>query len=218
LRAELSRLLLPILEAGVEQRLVQQPLVVAGVENDVGAEGAHLSGVRHLRAIKEVDPPQLEPVDAELCGRHVEQVLAGERRLVATRPAVCAAWGLVGQRDVRRAFVCREPVGPGQHGQRQVGDDDAVSSDVSTVVVPYLGAQAQQPVFIIEGRLEPVHLLAGMVGRHEVLGPVLDPLHRASGLAGEVGYQEVLGVELAPDAEASPRVGLLHADPVEGHT
>jgi hypothetical protein len=69
----------------------------------------------------------------------------------------------------------------------------------------------------VESRLEPVPLLAGVVGGHEVLLAILGPLHRAPDQACQVRHQEVLRVELAPHAEAAPRVGLFHADPAQGH-
>jgi hypothetical protein len=79
LSAQLSRFLLPAIKARVAQRLVQQPLVVAGVENHVGAKGRYRPDVWYFLTVEEVDSPQLKAVDAEFCGRDVEQVLAGER-------------------------------------------------------------------------------------------------------------------------------------------
>src|SRR3712207_2604252 len=140
-----------VLEAGLAQRLLQQAPVVPGIQDDVGAQGREPARVRYLRGVQEVDPPYLQAAHAELGGRYVEQVLAGERGLVAAGPAEGAARGLVGEHHVRRAPVRRDPVGPGEHRERQVSDDDAVRADIGAVVVPDLVAQTQEPVLLVEG-------------------------------------------------------------------
>ena len=49
-----------------------------------------------------------------------------------------------------------------------------------------------------------------MIGREEVLAPILDPLHGPVELASQRRDQQVFGIELAANAEAATRIGHLH--------
>ena len=60
-------------------------------------------------------------------------------------------------------------------------------------------------------------MLAGVVGRHEVLATVLDPLDGLAQLYGGEGYEEVFWVELAGDAKPAALVALDEMDAVLGH-
>src|SRR5688572_24420694 len=51
-----------------------------------------------------------------------------------------------------------------------------------------------------------------MIGRKEMLAPVLDPLHGAVELARDGRYQEVLRVEFAANAETASRIRHIHDD------
>jgi hypothetical protein len=54
--------------------------------------------------------------------------------------------------------------------------------------------------------------LARVVGRHQVLAPVLDPFDGTADMTGCERDQKVLRVELAAHAEAAADVGLDHVD------
>jgi hypothetical protein len=73
-------------------------------------------------------------------------------------------------------------------------------------------SQARDLAAVVEGGGDAVVLLAGMVRRHQVLGPVLGPLDRAAQPDGQPRDEEVLRVELAPDAEPAARVDGVHVD------
>ena len=162
--------------------------------------------MRQLVRPQQVAPPQLQAVDPQLPGRRVEQPLACEGALEAPRRAVGAARRLVREHDVRGALVGRDVVGPGQHAERQLGDDDPVRAQVGAVVVPQLVAQREQAVLLVEGGLEAVQLLARVVGGDEVLRAVLDPLDGSPERAREVRDEQILGVELPAHAEAAAGV------------
>ena len=72
--------------------------------------------------------------------------------------------------------------------------------------------QGQDPAGVVEGGGDAVVLLAGMVDRDQVLGPVLGPRDRAAEPASKPRAEEGLGLELAPDAEPAARVDAVHVD------
>ena len=57
-----------------------------------------------------------------------------------------------------------------------------------------------------------VDLIARMVGREQMLAPVLDPLDRALEAQRREARQDVLGIELAANAEAAADVALVEMD------
>ncbi len=161
---------------------------------------------------EKVAPAQLHPVDAEPVGRQVEQLLAHGRALEAAGCTVGAAGGLVGEHHPGPTGVGRHPVRAGQHGQRQLGNDDAVGADVAAVVVQDIVAQPQDRPLVVQGDLDAVVLLAGVVDRDEVLGPVLRPCHWSAQPLGQPRHEEVFGVELAADTESAAGVDMVHPD------
>src|SRR6516165_8785939 len=66
-----------------------------------------------------------------------------------------------------------------------------------------LVVEGEDPALTIDRRADPMALLAGVVGGHQVLAPVLDPLDRAPEAQCSEGDQYILGIELAADAEAA---------------
>jgi len=153
-----------------------------------------------------------DPVNAQLGGRDVEQVLAGRGALEPAGCPVGAARGLVGQRHVDPAVVGGYPVRTGQHGDGELGDRDAVRAAVRAVVVQHVVGECQQVPVRVEGRRHPVRLLAGVVDRDEVLGPVFCPADRPAAGHRQPRDQEVLGIELAPDPEPAAGVNRVHVD------
>ena len=69
-------------------------------------------------------------------------------------------------------------------------------------------AHPADPPVALEGHLDRVLHLAGVVGRHQVLPAALQPADRAAEPQGRERDQDVLGVELATDAEAPAHVDL----------
>ena len=68
----------------------------------------------------------------------------------------------------------------------------------------------------VKANLDVVVLLPGVIGRHQMLPAILDPLHRPPEAHGRPGDHEVLGVELAADAEAASHFELHEVDEVFG--
>ena len=75
----------------------------------------------------------------------------------------------------------------------------------------------KQRAVLARGDLQLAVHLPRVVGGHQVLAPVLDPLDRPTELHGGVGHQVVFRVELAADSEAAAHVGLHEVDAVLGH-
>ena len=197
---------------GFGDRGREQGRVVAGVQDQVGAEGADRALVRHLGPGQQVPLAHGDRVDAELGGGHVEQVLARGRALEPAGRPVGAARGLVGQHHPDPPPVGGHAVRAREHGRGELGDRDAVGAAVGAVVLDDVVGQAQDPAAGVERGRDAVILLPGVVHRHQVLGPVLGPLDRAAGFHGEPGDQEVLGVELAAHPEPAARVDRVHPD------
>jgi hypothetical protein len=99
---------------------------------------------------------------------------------------------------------------------RQQRRQDALRPNVCTVVAPGAVAKRQKCSVGRRGHLDLVHLLARVVGRDEVLVPVLDPLHRPANTARCKRDQVVLGIELAADPEGASDVHLDEPDRFDG--
>ena len=73
---------------------------------------------------------------------------------------------------------------------------------------------------IVPSRRTPISdvviLLPRVVGRHQVLAAVLDPLHRTAQAHRRPRHHEVLGIELAAYAEAAAHLELDEVDQVLG--
>jgi len=104
---------------------------------------------------------------------------------------------------VDRRLVGGQAVRAGEDAERDVGDEDARRPEVAALVVPDLVAENEQPPVVAEGALDVVGLFPRVVGGHEVLRAVLDPLHGPAGRDCEVSDQEVLREEVAADAKAA---------------
>jgi hypothetical protein len=86
-----------------------------------------------------------------------------------------------------------------------------MGADVGALVVPELVVDCEQPSVAVDARLDPVGLLARVVGADQVLAPVLDPFDRAPEPQRRDADQHVLRIELAADAEAAADMRLVHA-------
>ena len=106
-------------------------------------------------------------------------------------------------------------VGPEQLGAGDDRDDQAVG-DVGPVVVPELHRQPAQPAVVVVPDPDVVQLPALVGAGHEVLAPVLGPLHRLPEPLGRPRHEHLLrpGVHDL-DAETAADVGRHHLDPVD---
>jgi hypothetical protein len=76
--------------------------------------------------------------------------------------------------------------------------------------------QGHDPPVAVEPDLRVVPLLARVIRRHEMLAPILDPLHRPREAHRGPRDQQVFGVELAPHAEPAAHLQLDEVDQVLG--
>jgi hypothetical protein len=202
--------------AGDLQRLIERrPVVAAVVDVLLGQRGA-ADLVGHLGRRDEVAPSQLDGVDAEPGRGHVEQALAHERPLVAPGPPIGSGRGLVGEHAVGHARVVGNPVRPGHQGRGQLGHDHPVGADVGAEIGQEVVDEGHDAPLPIEADLDVVILLARVVGGHQVLAAVLDPLDGTVQAHGRPRHDQVLRVELAAHAEAAADLQLHELDQVLG--
>ena len=165
-----------------------------------------------LAALDQVLAAELDAVDAEIGGDHVDHPLQEEIGLEAARPAIGADRRLVGHPERRVDLDVRHAVRPGHELRDVARADRAVGPHVGAHVGVDLAADRQDGAVARAGDLEVALLLAGVVHRHQVFAAVLDPFHRALDVARRERDQEILGIELAARAVAAADVVLDHLD------
>ena len=167
---------------------------------------------RHLRCGDEVAAPDIRRINAKIGGCDVDQALAEEIRLHASGTAVGSRGRLVRDMSVDRARKVRNPIRPRQKlpatRRRRAARAAGIGSDIDRD----LATQADDDALPIAGDFQIAGGFAGMVGRQEVLAPVLDPFHGAIESARDGGDQEVLRVEFTANAEAASGIRYLHND------
>ena len=90
------------------QELVEQARIVAGVLDDVGAEGVEFAAERHRRFRDEIAAPDRDRVEPEPVGDRVDEPLAHKTRLETAGRAIGAARRLVGQPHMADRTVGRD--------------------------------------------------------------------------------------------------------------
>ena len=195
------------------QGAVEGAGVVAAVVDGVPSVQPGRAGVvGHFAGGDQVATAEFRRVEAQVSGHQVQQTLADEGALEEAGSAVGARTHLVGHHTVDRGMEVGDPVRPGHHHGGEGGDDAAVGADIGSHVAVDRGAQPQQRAVVAGRDLDLAEHFAGVVGRGQVLHPVLHPLHRASQPEGCEGDEEVLGVEFAAHAEAASHVRLDEVD------
>ena len=99
--------------------------------------------------------------------------------------------------------VGRHAIRTRQHRRREIGDRGRVGAHIAALVVKEFDIDAQNAARAVDRGSHLVPLLARMVGRDQVLAPVLDPFHRPAEPQRCETDQHVLGIELAANAEAA---------------
>ena len=207
----LQRLLL--VPAEFAQRAREGRVVVAGVELGLALIGHELAGrERQFRFGDQVLAAELHRVECEVTRHHVEQPLAEEVRLEAAGRPHGADRGLVGHQDIDREGDVADAVWARQELRRLGGNDAAVGADVGAHVAVDVAPHPEDRTVARAGDLDVAIDLARVVGRHQVLAAILDPLHRPAGETSRERDEKILRIELAAHAEATADIGLQHVD------
>ena len=108
--------------------------------------------------------------------------------------------------------VGRHAVRTRQDAGRHVHDARRVGADIGALVVEIAVVDGEDDAVVVDRGADPVQLLARMIGRDQMLAPVLDPFHRAVEPLGGDADQHVLGIELAANAEAAADMRFVDVD------
>ncbi|CAB4835458.1 unannotated protein [freshwater metagenome] len=168
---------------------------------------------REIGCRDKVAEPHVDWVETEVVGDRVEQPLARER-LGFPRTAIRDVAALVRREHPRvEAHVLYRVRTREQHAHER-GDDRAgqCAKRIGALVDAHLYLQRADATVEIDGRHHVQALVARMARRGQVLGAVLDPLHRRAELARGVPDQDLLAhrVRLLPERAAD--VGAANRD------
>ena len=203
-----------LLVAGGVERHPQRRGVVAGVVLPAG-----LRGVGELLRLDQVLHPQLGRVHTEVVGQDIDHPLHEVDGLGDAERAGVGhpARRLVGV-DGRDLAVGRlEVVAAGEDREEPGRELGRLGGGVEGAVVGDRRRPQGQDLAIAGGGDLAVHVVvAGETRRHEVLGPVLHPLHRRPGDDRGHHHADVAGVDRHLVAEPAAEVGRDHLDLVLG--
>jgi hypothetical protein len=183
---------LPVIEPGqlhgrVEHPTGRHPLVE-------GQAGDH--GRREFVGADQVAPPDLGPGEAELPGDDVEHPLADEG-LDLPRPPVRDVGRLVGEQDPAVELQGRDPVGAGEHGAGDQGNQDGAVGEgrIGTAVDRQAGPHSEDRAVVADGHRHFDAVFPGLAPGGEVLAAVLDPFHRPAEFEGRGAHGDVFPVD-----------------------
>ncbi len=197
----------------VRERLVERRLVVAAV---VGQARHDVEPVVERR--DQVAPANLDGVDLDRVGQHVDHPLEHEGRFRASRPAVRLDRRRIRVDTVDVFLHRRHHVRPRQHEAVQDrGNARRRGRDIRAHAGPHRATQAQDLPVLGRRQLHVLDVIAAVRGRLIVLRPRLDPLHRTSQLhRAERGHEVALDLrDLAAESAAHFRRD--HPQTVFGH-
>ena len=181
----------PAVDVVALQGLLVAPadLLQGALESDMEVAGIVLRGpfvgdersdvVGHLRRGHEIAAPQFRRIDAQVGRGHVEQALAKEIRFDPAGSAIGAGGRLVADVDVHVAGEVRDAVRARQELRAAGRGRSAGAARVGADVDDDVGTQPQDRAVAIACDLQVAADLARVVGRHQVLAAILDPLDRA---------------------------------------
>jgi hypothetical protein len=103
-------------------------------------------------------------------------------------------------------------IGPGHELRDVARADRAVGTHIGAHVGVGMAAQPEDGAVALAGDFDIDLRLAGVVHGHQVLAPVLDPLHRTVAETRGKWNEEILRIEFAARAEAAADIVLHHLD------
>ena len=167
------------------------------------AECRKRAGEGHLVRRNEIAPAQLDGIDRKPRGDRIHHAFAHEGAFEAPRRAIGAAGGLVGQPQTADRAIRGHAVRAGQHGGGKIRHRRRVRAHITALVVEELIVDGEDTTLGIGCGANLVPLRTRMIGRDQVLAPVLDPLHRPAQAERAEADQHILGIELAANPEAA---------------
>ena len=174
--------------------------------------------VRKFRFRHQVAAAQLDGIEAELPGGHVDQPLGDEGGNRPPDPAIGTHRRLVGRDGPHPAAIDRDAIGAGQKAhdlnrlQRGGPGIDRIGPDIAD----RLGLERQDAAIGVEPELGLDDLVETVTGRRDVFEPRSGPAHRAAEMARQHGAEDFLRVQRrlaaepaadlrGDDADARPR-------------
>ena len=136
--------------------------------------------VGHELSRDEIFKPDLGRIKAEPVRDHVHQAFADEGSTEAARSAIGARRRLVDQHAIGVAAVIVPFVRPWQVGRRHRRHSRAMSADVTAHHIEEQVIEGNDAAILARPHPHLMPLLAGMVGRLEMLVAILDPTNRPS--------------------------------------
>ena len=153
----------------------------------------------------EVRLAHLGRIETAFVGHQVHQPLEIERRLRTTRAAIGAVGHRVGVGADDLVIDVLDQVGTGRHDPGAPRQIERLRIGAGIEQHPRL--ERDDLAVLVRADLELAPLVAAMIGRQEILGAGLDPLHRSVVLEGQRRDDEVLAIGADLDAEAAADFG-----------
>ncbi len=142
------------------QRLVEQTRIVAGIENDFGAERVERTRIRHFVLGDQVSPPNLNTIQTKLVCNRIEQPLTDECALEPAGRAIGPARSFVCQPNMSLGSVGRNPVRARQHRRGEIGNGRRMGPHIGALIVKNLILQREDASFAVDGGADVMELLA----------------------------------------------------------
>ena len=176
------------------ERALEHGAEIAGIELCGRFVGDQTPDVeRHLLRGDEVAAPDIRRINAKIGGRDIDQPLAEEIRLDASGPAIGSRRRLVGDMGVDLARKVRNPIRPRQELRATRRRRAARAAGIGADIDRDLAAQSNDDAVPVACDFQIAGRFAGMIGRKEMLAPVLDPFHGPIELAREAGIRKSSG-------------------------
>ena len=188
-------------------------LLQALLRADALVHHLHGVGVGQLVTGDHVAAAELQRVEAQLLRDGVHHDLPA-RGLHHPRPAVGAVPAGVRVDRLPRVGHRTRPgpvVGPGEDAAGQPGGLAVAAAGEGADVLDVVGLRGQQHAILVGGRGDLQRFLAGVAAADQVLGPVLDPLHRAVA-EQHGGHHDGLLFLLEADLLAEGAADIVHHD------
>src|SRR5580692_5485348 len=190
---------------------IEAGLVVASVVNKwIFVRYKFSRRIRKLVLPDQVDATKFGWVDTEIVRGHVHQPLAKEVGFKTTWSAIRADGCFIRNEDGNVEFERSNSIWPDQKLGRANRNDTAIGTGIGTHVAVDGPAKSQDETFTRTRDLQIASDLPRMVGCHQVLAAVLDPLDGSSDFLGDEWHKKIFRIKFSANAEASSDIGAHH--------